>query len=249
MTRWSDYTDDPASADAMTRRVNAVRRARSKELIADRVDYLCSLATDKEVLDVGVVGHTREAMQGTEWLHGRLSQCAKQCVGVDVLEEEVAWLRGRGMNVICCDLSKAPLESLFDLIVCGELIEHVDAPGPLLKNLARMLKRDGRVVFTTPNPWYLNVIVKNAIGLVPFSYSSDHVMWLDAVTFCELGERSGLALDKYAGVRALAWHSILGRIFTILQPALIWVGLNRECLALTIVYEFILAGDQRPEAG
>ena len=63
--------------------------------------YLCDLAAGKSVLDIGVVNHTLDATDSPEWLHGNLRRSASKCLGVDVLESEIAKLRERGFNVLC----------------------------------------------------------------------------------------------------------------------------------------------------
>ena len=42
------------------------------------------------------------------------------------------------------------LDSQFDIVVCTEVIEHVDAPTRLLKEAARVLKPGGEFVISTP---------------------------------------------------------------------------------------------------
>lgn len=55
------------------------------------------------------------------------------------------------------ELQQADLYSLphadasFDTVVCFELIEHVDEPGRVVKELARVLKPDGLLIISTPN--------------------------------------------------------------------------------------------------
>src|SRR5262249_13629669 len=128
----------------------------------------------------------------------------------------------------------------FDVIVMGEVIEHVDKPGALLGNAAAMLETSGCLVVTTPNPWYANVIVKNLLCGTPFSDSADHVGWYDAGTLFEIGQRNGLELHKYTGVRAASARTTAGRFLLQIAPLLIASGINRFLFAKTIIYEFKL---------
>jgi hypothetical protein len=130
----------------------------------------------------------------------------------------------------------------------GELIEHTAAPGALLRNAASMLESDGMLVLTTPNPWFVNVLVKNLFASEPFTDSADHVAWYDASTLCEIGQRYGLKLSRYAGVQSNSPRSVPGRIFFALAPALIALGANPFLFAKTIIYEFRRASAQ-PETG
>ena len=123
----------------------------------------------------------------------------------------------------------------------GDVIEHLGNPFAFFSNATKMLNSGGRIVLTAPNPWYSNVIVKNVFEGNPFTDSADHVAWFDAGTFCELAARSGLMLDRYAGVMA-NWSSIRSALFLRLAPILINLGIRSEVFAKTIIYEFILAG-------
>jgi SAM-dependent methyltransferase len=97
--------------------------------------------------------------------------------------------------VMVADLTREPLNQQFDLIVAGEVLEHVDAPGKFMKNCAAMLRPDGRLAITVPNPWYVNAVLKSALRSQTFVDSADHVCWYDASTLVELGQRNGFASE------------------------------------------------------
>ena len=48
-------------------------------------------------------------------------------------------MNSEGYNVRYWDVLKEPLAEKYDIIVCGEVLEHVEAPGKLMENCARML--------------------------------------------------------------------------------------------------------------
>lgn len=43
------------------------------------------------------------------------------------------------------------LNKKFDIIIAGEIIEHLDNPQKFIKNCAKHLKKGGRLILTTPN--------------------------------------------------------------------------------------------------
>jgi len=235
--RWHELSSDPNAPEVLAARQQALIKARGA-CVDDRTAYLCDLTRGKRVLDIGVVEHIFDASNSKQWLHAKLCEVAKQCVGTDVLSDELAKLRQRGYDVRNVDLTLTRLEEKFDVIVMGEIIEHVDKPGTLLANAAAMLEPDGCLVVTTPNPWYVNVIVRNLLRGAPFSDSADHVAWYDAGTLFEMGQRNGLELHRYIGVRAASARTIAGRIVFGVAPLLIAVGINQFLFAKTIIYEF-----------
>src|SRR5205085_414167 len=99
-----------------------------------------------------------------DWLHGAIAKTAGSCLGVDVLSDEVTKLKERGFNVICRDVTAQPLEDRFEVMVCGELIEHLGNPGGLFKAAAIMLAPGGRMVLTTPNPLFKGRLEDNVEG-------------------------------------------------------------------------------------
>ena len=243
MKRWYEISKNPMSQEVQNYRQGKLSAAMDGKLIDNRIDYLCHLVTDKDVLDVGVVAHDAGFSDDPNWLHKHLYQSAKSCLGVDILEDEVDKLCSKGFNVICTDIIKEPLNSKFDIIICGEVLEHLDAPGYLLANCSKMLNPGGRLIVTVPNPWYIGFMMKNIFKGKSFQDNADHVSWFDACTLCELGERHGLAIDSFKGMKHKEHNQkflLLKKLFFGTTSLLIFLGLRSELFAKTMLYEFIL---------
>ena len=62
----------------------------------------------------------------------------------------------------------------FDSITAGELIEHIDNVGNFLGECKRVLKSKGKLIISTPNPFYLSEIIYNCF---PFKedISPEHI--------------------------------------------------------------------------
>lgn len=54
---------------------------------------------------------------------------------------------------ICCDINKGlPLKkNSVDIIIAGELIEHLDNPFKFIREVYRVLKKNGTLILSTPN--------------------------------------------------------------------------------------------------
>jgi len=239
MQRWQEYSRDPNSPELMKRRSKVLRDARAGRLVEDRGRYLCDLVAGKSVLDVGIIEHTRQACESPNWLHRRLCSSASRCLGVDILATEVDHLRTKGFEVICADITAKPLPELFDVIIAGEVLEHIELPGAFMGNCAQMLKPGGRLVVTVPNPWYANRIWKNVWNRLTYVDSADHVAWYDASTLYELGQRHDLELRRYTGVGVSRPRKVRAKLFFLLRPILTAAGLNSHLFANSIIYEFI----------
>jgi 2-polyprenyl-3-methyl-5-hydroxy-6-metoxy-1,4-benzoquinol methylase len=66
-----------------------------------------------------------EETESDDWLQGIICSHASSVLGVDYLEEEVNIYRERGYNVLCADDQDLNFKEKFDVIVAGDLIEHL----------------------------------------------------------------------------------------------------------------------------
>lgn len=241
MARWSSLSDDPNAPEVTGTRFRILQQRRSAALVKDRVAYLTEAVAGKRVLDIGVVAHTLEAVSHPGWLHGHLRRSATVCVGCDILPESVEFLRCQGFDVRLADLTVGPLPEKFDVIVAGEVLEHLSAPGRLLESCAAMLTPGGRLYVTVPNPWYINIIAKNLTGRSLYIDSADHVVWYDPNSLYELGQRCGLEMVSWAGIEAGRPASLAGKLVFGSMSVLTGLGLAPELFAKSLLYEFASA--------
>src|SRR5688572_12613630 len=120
-----------------------------------RLELVRELCRGKDVLDLGCVQHDAEQANNPAWLHQAVVDVAASVVGVDYSAANVERLRQRGYRVITADVTKPlPIEESFDLIVVGNLIEHLSNFEGLFLNIARHLRPGGRVAISSANPFY-----------------------------------------------------------------------------------------------
>jgi SAM-dependent methyltransferase len=170
-----------------------------------RHDFLVERARGKRVVHVGFVDElmATKLAQGV-WLHGRLAEVADSLVGLDTAEDGVAWANEHGFDARVVDAQSAEavaglrLEPA-DVVVAGEIIEHLDAPGPFLRAMRGLVRADGELVLTTPNAYRLLNF------LAPLSGSElvhpDHTSWQSPRTLRTLLERSGWEVEAMAYYR------------------------------------------------
>src|ERR1700733_14291168 len=155
------------------------------------LDFLSQYVAGKTVLDVGCVEHEASAESSEFWVHRRLVKTGKSVLGIDVLEKDVKESRGGGYKIICADAMNDWLGQTFDVIVVGEVIEHVVNPGALLVNMRRHLNEGGKIILTTPHTFYfLNALV------ALFSWQKrwwhpDHVAWYEPFVLSGMLRKTG----------------------------------------------------------
>jgi SAM-dependent methyltransferase len=151
---------------------------------------------DSRVLDLGCVCHDLN-QTAVPWLHGFLSSRAREVQGVDLVADDVARMNQQGYRAVVGDVQTLQLGERFDLVVAGDIIEHLDAPGAMLQRAADHLADDGMLLVTTPNPItllrYLRVFLKGKAGA-----NKQHTCWFTAKVLGQLADRNGLEVVEEA---------------------------------------------------
>ncbi|NJD54869.1 MAG: glycosyltransferase [Nitrospirae bacterium] len=205
--------------------INFVRWARKAQCVP-KTEFIRKFVTGKDVLDLGVVAHSLDYMKKTpdKWLHGLICEHAGKVVGVDILKSEISELQEMGYNVINDDVLTLDLDRQFDVIVCGDLIEHVWNHDALLHSISRHLLDDGVALITTPNPFsanrFFNILFDGWTAI-----NTEHTCWLCPQTVFQLVERAGLRIvdfywistDFPMSTKNRYWGGIANRIASALQ--------------------------------
>jgi 2-polyprenyl-3-methyl-5-hydroxy-6-metoxy-1,4-benzoquinol methylase len=127
------------------------------KLIYDRKESIANCCKGKVVLDLGCTQHRMMGKEAKEkdWLHFKIKQAAQKVIGLDILKDEVERLNKVGYSIMCGNVENIdkihfPINQ-FDVIVCGELIEHLSNPGLFLKNVKKIMDYKTLLIITTPN--------------------------------------------------------------------------------------------------
>lgn len=176
---------------------NFVRLSRRAQYLS-KPDFIMQYIDGKHVLDLGVVAHSIDCARSKseQWLHGLIAKHAKSVLGVDLLKEEVAQLQEMGFNIICQDALTMRLNKKFDVVVCGDLIEHVSCPAALLETIKAHLTVNGIALLTTPNPFSINRFFNIIFdGLTHINH--EHTCWFCPQTMYQLIKRCGFQIIDF----------------------------------------------------
>lgn len=96
----------------------------------------------------------------------RIRALGHEVVGVDIANEAIEKLRAKGMKGEVINVDKElPFEDVvFDVVWCGELIEHVQSPEFILDEAYRVLKDDGILLLSTCNSAYFIFRILHLLG-------------------------------------------------------------------------------------
>lgn len=163
-----------------------------------REAFLLKAAAGKSVVHVGFTDHPllEERLRGGTWLHSELAKVASRLVGLDVDAEGVEWAKAQGLEAHMADaadpgeIAALGLEP-FDLVIAGEVIEHVDAPGHFLRAMHQL---GDELIVTTPNAYRPLNVLAAMVGREVIH--EDHVAWHSPSTLRRLHENTGWIVDS-----------------------------------------------------
>ena len=160
----------------------------------DRLAFLREACRGKRVLDLGCYDETSLVKEGTsQWLHGEIARAAASVLGVDSAEALPAegLLTGKTSRIVRGDVMR--LDGVIrpddlDIIVAGELIEHLPDALGFLSGLRRLFP-DKALVLSTPNATSLT---NGLLGLVGRENNHpDHLQIYSLKTLNTLCRRAG----------------------------------------------------------
>jgi SAM-dependent methyltransferase len=157
-------------------------------------DLIAELVAGQRVLDLGCVEHDAARANQDTWLHAHLVRTAASVVGVDLLPAGVTAVQARGYQAVVGDACHLELGETFDCVVAGELLEHVDEPGPFLASIRRHLGPRGRLILTTPHAYFAYHVVEAWWAEPARRWNPEHVAWYEPFTLENLLHRHGFTV-------------------------------------------------------
>lgn len=127
--------------------------------LVQRVDFIKKACEGKKVLHLGCTNYpyTREALENKMLLHDDLADISGELYGFDFDQEGLDILLEKGVkNLFRADLEKleeVDLDETFDVIIAGEIIEHLRNPALFLLGIQRFMKPETNLVITTVNAY------------------------------------------------------------------------------------------------
>lgn len=175
--------------------------------LVQRVPYLKNLCRGKKVLHLGCTDYpfTEIVLADDRLLHFELGKIADQVYGFDFDQRGIDVLRRHGAtDLFQADLERlddVPLDEKFDVIIAGEMIEHLSNPGLFLKGIRRFMHDDTNLVITTINAYCgfrMLVYGLRGKGGTNEPVHPDHVAYYSYSTLRLILERHDLSVNRFA---------------------------------------------------
>jgi SAM-dependent methyltransferase len=157
----------------------------------------------------------------------------KDVIGVDV---QKVWCPKNYNKVYKVNLNKENLpfeDCSFDTVISGEIIEHVENPSHLLREINRVLKIKGKLIISTPHACFYWEIIRNLFfGFKESRDVGEHLSNWNILDFERLLRKNGFEVKrKYGSV--LIIPTPFQRIYIPVRnfPRLSWIVIY-ECIKI-----------------
>ncbi len=174
------------------------------KLLVTRQDCLIQLVNHKKVIHVGCVDHDIDTIikkiKKNEWLHGLLCDNAETCLGIDINQTGIDYIKNQlGYPLveqldIGEETSAVISQSKWDALVLAEIVEHFDNPVTFLANIRERYKPYvNSIIVTVPNAFALknHRHSKQHIERI----NSDHRFWFTPYTIAKILIQAGYEID------------------------------------------------------
>ena len=213
--------------------------------MVDRVTFIKNACVGKKVLHLGCTDYpfTKEVIKNNMLLHFELGKVAKELYGFDFDERGIKILSDAGVeNLYFSNLEKleeVDLDETFDVIIAGEIIEHLSNPGLFLKGIQRFMNPKTILLITTINAYCGMRMLTYGFrgrGGAHEPVHPDHVAYYSYSTLKVLIERENLRVRRFAFYntgeehrKLAAWKQKLANDISVLIARQWAEGIIAEC--------------------
>ena len=175
--------------------------------LVQRIEYLKNLCQGKRVLHLGCADYpfTEQAIKAETHLHFELMKIARELYGFDFDQPGIDILQQYGVkNLYRADLEQledVALDEKFEVIIAGEMIEHLSNPGLFLRGIKRFMNANSNLVVTTINAYAgmrFFIYGLRGKGGANEPVHPDHVAYYSYSTVRLLLERESFRINKFA---------------------------------------------------
>jgi 2-polyprenyl-3-methyl-5-hydroxy-6-metoxy-1,4-benzoquinol methylase len=201
------------------------RRTRASEQSMGRSDDVIYSAVERRLIEIGAGGDALDFGAGTGQLTRRLldSKLFRSVTGADLfprgdgLAPEVGWIQ-RDLN----EALPVPPGS-YDLVVAAEVIEHLENPRAVCREIFRLLRPGGQALLSTPNneSWraIIALMVRGHFVLFGDTSYPAHITALVRIDLARALAEAGFGQISFSftdvggipGSPSRTWQSLFGR--------------------------------------
>lgn len=174
--------------------------------LINRQELIIQFIKNKKVMHLGCCDHKsiiKGKIKDGSWMHQKITENAFECLGIDIEKDTVEYVRSefKYENIIYGDITdkkkiKEVENNKFDIMIMGEILEHVDNPVLFLKQIRENYKNNiSQILITVPNAFsYRNM---KSIKKHQEVINSDHRYWFTPYTLAKIVTLAGYKVDEF----------------------------------------------------
>lgn len=171
-----------------------------------RLEFIREMCTGKKVLHLGCTNYpyTEKSLAEGMLVHSWLRDVSKELHGIDSDSLGLKILETNGFeNLFLADLENLDsldIDAEFDVIVAGEIIEHLNNPGLFLSGIQRFMRQNTRLLITTVNAYCATrfaLYARKSDRGISEPVHPDHVAYYSYSTLSLLIKRHELKIEKF----------------------------------------------------
>ena len=152
-------------------------------------DFIKSHLSGRRILDVGNIG-------SSGWQYKKIMESFPDCeiIGLDNNTEKAKELKLP--NQVIGDAHEMPFpDNYFDGVIMAEILEHTYEPKKMIKESYRVLKQDGILIVTTPNPYSLIRILRFFLKKMDVIGDPSHKIFYTPAVLKNILEENGFKIE------------------------------------------------------
>ena len=170
-----------------------------------RTDVITELVRGKQIIHVGCVDHDVTSIEKKiskgKWLHKELHEAAERCLGVDINQEGVDYIKSTlgYSDVMVADvtgnLAAELANASWDYFLLPEVLEHINNPVDFLQRIhANFRGNVGQLVITVPNAFTPDNARYARKGKEVIN--TDHRYWFTPYTLSKVVVAAGFKVNR-----------------------------------------------------
>ncbi len=164
------------------------------KVYVSRFDFLLNYCKQKSVLHLGCTSgkFLPDKIQQRNSLHVYLNSVTNELYGVDIHTSSLQ-IMSEYFNITNLyhgdveRLDKVNIDRQFDVILAGDIIEHLSNPGMMLDGIHRFMHQDSILIISTNNSFSLPAFIRFAVG--KYVEHEDHVFVFSPYVLYNILER------------------------------------------------------------
>lgn len=202
-----------------------------------RIEFLTDFVKNKKVLHIGFTDHVpliEQKVKSNDWLHKLLIDSSNHCVGIDINTKSVDYVKKvLGIkNVYSLDIATENLPQQikteeFDVVILGEVLEHIDNPVNFLNQInIKLSKQSKQLIVTVPNALDLTNLLEIGSGIEYIN--TDHRYWFTPFTLSKVLSRANFKIEDFFYLQSWMpkrkWKRFLVKRYPMLRETLVLVS-------------------------